>query len=110
MGLNFKQTINAGFAIEPGTKTSKLRLLIDYRDIQSRVERNPRKKLHTGAELVVAGAVGLTGGLNQGYPTGGFFVDLYLLRLDLGFYTEEMGSTVGSRPDTRYVMRLKAGF
>jgi hypothetical protein len=110
LDLNYKQTINAGFAIEPGTKTSKLRLLVDYRDIQSRVETNPRKKIHTGAELMVAGAIGITGGLNQGYPTGGFFVDLYLMRLDLGFYTEEIGRAVGSRPDTRYVMRLKAGF
>lgn len=110
LDLKFKQTINAGFAIESGTKTSKLRLLVDYRDIQSRVETNPRKKIHTGAELVVAGAIGMTGGLNQGYPTGGFFVDMYLMRLDLGFYTEEIGSTAGSRPDTRYVMRLKAGF
>jgi hypothetical protein len=54
--------------------------------------------------------VGMTGGLNQGYPTAGVYLDLYVLRIDLGFYSEEMGDRVGTRPDTRYFLRLKAGF
>jgi hypothetical protein len=108
--LDLKQTVNIGIAIEPGTRTSKLRLLVDYRDIASRVEKNPRKKLHMGAELTVANAIGITGGVNQGYPTAGFYLDLYLVRVDFALYTEETEATVGARPDSRYVMRIKTGF
>jgi hypothetical protein len=108
--LDVKQTVNVGVSIEPGTKFSKLRLLADVRDVLGRVETNDRKKLHLGAELTVLNAVGVTGGLNQGYPTGGVYFDLYVLRLDLGMYTEEMGDRVGTRPDTRFFFRLKAGF
>jgi len=110
LDLDVKQTINAGVAIEPGTKFSKLRLLADYRDIQGAVITNPRKRVHVGAELSVLDAVGITGGLHQGYATGGFYISLYVLRLDAGFYTEEVGERVGTRPDTRYFVRLKAGF
>jgi hypothetical protein len=110
MDLDVKQTINAGFAVEPGTKTSRLRLLFDYRDIAGAVTTNERKKVHAGAELAVRDVIGITGGINQGYATGGFYIDLYVLRLDLGMYTQEVGERVGTRPDTRYFVRLKAGF
>lgn len=109
LDLDLKQTVNAGLAIEPGTKTSRLRLLLDYRDILGRVERNWRKQLHMGAELTVANMLGISGGLNQGYPTAGVYCDLYLVRIDLGIYTEETGTKAGTRPDTRYLFRLKAG-
>lgn len=110
LDLDVKQTINAGVSIEPGTKFSKLKLLADYRDIASRTITNPRKKVHLGGELSVLDMIGMTGGLNQGYPTAGLYLDVYLLRIDLGFYTEEVGERVGTRPDTRYFLRLKLGF
>lgn len=110
LDLDVKQTINVGVSVEPGTKFSKLRLLADVRDVGGRVIKNDRKKLHFGGELTVLDIVGVTGGINQGYPTAGFYFDLYFLRVDLGFYTEEMGDRVGTRPDTRYFLRVKAGF
>lgn len=110
LDLDVKQTVNLGFSVEPGTKYSKLRLLADYRDALGRTIENPRKKLHLGAELTVLNMIGMTGGLNQGYPTAGLYLDLYVLRFDFGFYSEELGDRVGTRPDTRYFMRIKAGF
>jgi hypothetical protein len=108
--LDLKQTINAGVAIEPGTKYSKLRFLLDYRDIASHTESNWRKKLYLGSEISVRDFVGVTGGLHQGYPSFGFYTDLYFLRLDVGMYTEEVGERAGTRPDSRYFARIKAGF
>lgn len=110
LDLDIKQTVNAGVSIEPGTKFSKLRLLADYRDIFGRTIDNPRKRLHLGGELSVLNMVGMTAGLNQGYPTAGLYCDIYFVRLDAGFYTEEMGTRVGTRGDTRYFVRLKVGF
>lgn len=110
LDLDVKQTLNLGVALEPGTKWSKLRLLADYRDALGAVESNPRKRIHLGGELTVRDFIGFTLGLNQGYPGGGVYMDLYVVRLDFGVYTEEIGERVGSRPDTRYVMRIKAGF
>ena len=110
LDLDLKQTINIGFAIEPSTLTSKLKLLADYRDVAGKAIRNPYKRVHLGAELTVFDMIGATGGLHHGYGSGGFFIDIYLVRLDLGFYTEEVGSRMGTRPDTRYFFGLEVGF
>lgn len=108
--INLKQSMNLGFAYEPGTRFSKFRLLVDYRDVLSKVETNTLKKIHLGSELGVLKFLGVTGGLNQGYPTIGFYVNTYILRFDMGAYAEEMGDRVGTRPDVRYFFRLAAGF
>jgi hypothetical protein len=110
LDLDLKQQINIGGSIEPGTKFSKLKLLMDYRDIAGTVIKNPYKRFHMGGELSVLNMIGIMGGINQGYPTAGLYFDFYILRLDLGYYTQEMGKRIGTRPDTRYFVRLEAGF
>ena len=110
LDLDLKQTVNFGISVEPGTATSKLRLLADYRDALGTVQENALLRTHLGAELTVLDAIGITGGLSQGYPTAGFYVDLYFLRIDLGMYTEELSDYAGRRPDTRFVGRLRIGF
>lgn len=108
--ITLKQTVNLGLSFEPGTRFSKFRLFMDYRDVLSAVETNTLKKIHLGSELNVLRFLGVTGGLNQGYPTVGFYVNTYVLRFDMGAYAEEMGDRVGTRPDVRYFFRLAAGF
>lgn len=110
LDLDLKQTINLGFAISPGTKYSKFRLLADYRDAAGREISNPRRRIHLGGELNVLEMVGVTGGFNQGSATAGIYLDVYFLRFDLGMYTEEIDDRVGVRSDTRYFFRLKVGF
>jgi hypothetical protein len=104
-----KQTVNAGIAIEPGTRMSRFRILMDYRDLANANEMSTYKRFHLGGELTVKDAVGFCGGINQGYPTFGFYIDIRLLRIDLGIYTEELGETAGRRPDTRYFVKLVVG-
>jgi hypothetical protein len=106
---DLKQTINIGLSVEPGTKVSRIGLFADYRDVAGKVEENPLKRTHLGAELKIREFLGFSGGLNQGYPCFGIFLNLYLLRLDLGGYTEEMGEKIGDRPDPRGYFRLAAG-
>ncbi|MEN9834618.1 MAG: hypothetical protein RL011_811 [Pseudomonadota bacterium] len=108
--LNLLQTINLGLSLEPGTLQSKIKLLFDYKDITGRHHKNPYERTHLGAEISVWNRIGVTGGLSQGYPTFGFYTDIYILRLDVGTYAEETSDYLGLRPDRRYFFRLIAGF
>lgn len=107
---NLKQTVNLGFSVQPGSSLSRLKLLLDLRDITSRLETNTFKKLYMGAELSIKDMLGISTGLHQGYPSAGFYLDGILARLDVGAYTEETGAHVGRRPDPRYYARLALGF
>ena len=103
------QTLNAGVALTFGTKLSSFKLLADYRDITGAHEDSVFKRTHFGVELNVRNFVGIMGGLNQGYPTGGVFFNTYLLRVDGGFYAEEAGERAGDYPDERYFARITVG-
>jgi hypothetical protein len=105
-----KQLVNLGFAIQPGTKSSRFKILAEYWDATNALDSNALKKTHLGAELSVRDVVGFTGGMAQGWTSGGMYIDLYLLRLDGGIYIQEMSDRVGVRPDKRIFMRLTAGF
>lgn len=107
---NIKQTINLGLGIEVKAVYSGFRFLVDYRDIASRVETNTFKKVHLGGELTIRDYIGFTGGLNQGYASGGVYLDVRFIRFDFGAYTEEIGDYAGARPDNRLFFRLLAGF
>lgn len=107
---DMEQQVNIGFAVQPGTKLSHFKLLADYWDVLGKVEPNWRKRTHFGGELSLLGFVGMTGGLSEGYASAGFYVDVRVLRLDVGGYTAEVGDRVGTRPDRRYFFRLAAGF
>ncbi len=109
-GKRLPQIINIGSAYEMGTKMSVLMIQTDFRDVNGSLEKDTFKRLHVGTELQFAKVFGLLGGLNQGYPSFGLFLNLYVMRFDIGTYTEEVGSAAGVRPDQRIFFRLKAGF
>jgi hypothetical protein len=104
------QIVTAGAAYDMSTKMSSLVIQADFRDVGGAVEKDAFKRLHIGSELQFARMFGFMGGLNQGYPTMGLFLNLYVVRFDIGAYTEEIGGTAGVRPDQRLYFRLKAGF
>ena len=106
---DIKQTVNTGIAIETGAQSSKFKILLDARDLLSATGQDPSKRLHVGTELSLKGFIVFTGGMNQGYPTFGTFMDIRFLRIDMGIYGEEIGEQAGSRPDTRYYFKLHLG-
>ena len=110
LDLGLRQTVNAGVSIEPGTKYSRIKFLLDYYDLVGKTYTDPRAQTHIGLELGVLDAFGMTAGLNKGYPTAGLYADVYFLRLDFGMYGEEVGERIGTRPDQRYFFRLRMGF
>lgn len=103
------QIVNLGSSATFKSHASYMKFLLDIRDITSKVEPDFFRKTHIGAELNFANFFGFTGGVHQGYPSFGVFLNLYLFRFDLGSYTSEIGSTPGIRPDNRYFLSIKSG-
>lgn len=104
------QTVNVGFMVEKVARLSSFKFLTDIRDLLNNTDSTIYKRLHMGSEISIDGYLGITVGLNQGYPTFGTYFDIRLLRIDAGVYTEEIGDTVGERGDKRYFLRLLTGF
>lgn len=107
--LDIPQTFNFGFGVDFTNKTNHFRLLIDWVDATRQTQRADRERLNAGLELWTSGTLGFQGGLNDGYPTAGVFLDLALLRLDAAMYAAEMGARAGDRKDERYVARVTLG-
>jgi hypothetical protein len=107
---SLKQLVNLGVAIQPGTKTSRFRLLAEYWDATNALEETKFKKMHLGGELTIRDMVGFTAGMASGWTSAGMYIDLYVLRLDGGVYIQEMDSRAGIRPDKRLFARLTVGF
>ncbi len=107
---NLKQRIDVGYASTTSSKAATARLLVDYVDATGAYTTNFYKKLHVGGEIALGKRLGFSAGLNQGGPCAGVFVDAWLARIDVGFYTEELGEKVGLRSDMRYFLRMKTGF
>ena len=105
-----KQVVNIGFGWNLGTKFSKVRLLLDVQDTSSALETNIYKKIHLGADIAFKKFMGLAFGFNQGYVCFGYYFNAYIFRIDLGSYAEEISKWSGTRPDSRYFMRIAAGF
>lgn len=104
------QMVNFGYMLEKTARLSKFKFLFDYYDLLNNTGQSTYKKIHMGGELSLNGYLGLTTGLNQGYPTVGTYLDIRLLRIDAGMYSEELGDQPGERGDRRYYFRLLTGF
>lgn len=101
-----KQTLNLGLSYKVKSNLSQFNFLFDIRDLGSNIESNILKKINLGSEISIGSFAGLSAGLQQGYPSFGLWMDLYLFRTDLAMYTQEMGSYAGARPDSRYVLQM----
>ncbi len=100
--------IGAGFDIDL-LKVLRMQLLADFTfepaslDTLFNGEREETvwKNIHVGTELDLLDTVQVRAGLNQGYLTGGIgfsflrFFNLFDMRLDMTYYSWEMGSYAG---------------
>jgi hypothetical protein len=58
------------------------------------------QKIHLGTEISLP-LIDLRAGINEGYLTYGAGVNLYFLKIDAAYYTEERGTYPGQTPDNR---------
>ena len=70
---------------------------VEYREI-STIGMQLGEKLHAGCELSLP-LIDLRAGMSQGYMTYGLGIDLWLFRMDVAQYTEEMGYYPGQTPE-----------
>ena len=106
---NQKQAVNLGGAFSP-FDSPWIRAYGDFDDLLGRVDNDVIKRTHFGASLKLGPVLGLSGGLNQGYPAAGAYADTRLFRVDAGAYSEEVGEWAGRRQDSRVYARLTVGF
>jgi len=104
-----KQKYHFGLGVSPKiTSLSKLNINFEIRDALRRTD-NIYRHLHFGTELVLPRLLKFRFGLNQGYLTYGFTIDLKYSRLDFASYGQEMGAYAGQKEDTRYMVMFVMG-
>jgi hypothetical protein len=106
------QQLNAGIALKPPFPLGQLVLAADVVDVgrETGSDDDLYKRVHMGAEYTPFGMLSLRAGLNQGYPTFGATLDLWLLKIAGAYYVEEIGAFAGQRDDQRVVVQASMGF
>ncbi|MFH1957860.1 MAG: conjugal transfer protein TraF [bacterium] len=100
--------MNAGFSYRP----FKLLLLsADINDIlhsKDNVVWSTRifPKIHAGCEVNLLSILRLRAGINQGYPTYGFDINLFLFHLEYARWADELGIYAGDIPDWKHKVAL----
>jgi hypothetical protein len=102
-------TVDIGFAFLPKNQKTQGALSIEYKDLFNKNKENTYKHIHAGIQLSYLDAIGAMIGLSQGYPTYGGFMNLWLLRLEGGSYSEELGLLPGQRESYRVFARVSLG-
>lgn len=113
-GGKIPQTVNVGASINAKVPIlTELLIAADYEDVGKAYEQDKSnwKRIHLGAEAAfLKRHLLLRGGLNQGYPTYGAELDLWILKAGYTFYSEEMGAYAGQDKDDRHLVQVSLGW
>jgi hypothetical protein len=106
------QRVSVGSMYRKAWNPWHLDAFADIQDIGNAGALNPMRLLHLGSELGRTlwsrdHDLGLLLGLNEGYFTGGAFLDFWLARLDIVNYAVELGEYPGQRMDRRWGTNLR---
>ena len=69
-------------------------------------EQSAWTRLNLGAEVVLLSSIALRTGLQGGYFTAGFGLDLFVVELNAALYAKELGSNAGDQPQMGGAMEL----
>ena len=101
-----------GATIKPLTGTpernEKLVLAADY--WENGDDKTALTKLRLGMQVQIAKGLHFLCGLRGGYPTAGFALSWYDLRLQAATYGEELGQRPGEKEDRRYAASINLEF
>ncbi len=87
---------------------SRMHLVADYRDLLNRQNLPAPMHVHLGAEFDLT-LLRLRAGAYQGYPTFGFGINLWLIKIDAVYYTRELGQRLGHRPENALTIEIQVG-
>jgi hypothetical protein len=83
-----------------------------YADIEDLFNMNGEQfinKIHLGAEYRIP-VLSFQAGFNRGYPTIGFGVDVWVLRFNYAYFTEELTGTPGQQPQYYHLLGIEIGW
>lgn len=102
----------AGIALKKDMGSFTILGAFDYKDFTESIEADDDlgKRIHMGAELKFKNLFAIRGGFNQGYPTFGASLDLWVLKFDAAMYSEEVGEYAGQKEDKRYMGQITIGW
>ena len=105
-------SLNLSFAISPNWKFISSNIVIDFNDIlfTNGNDQSFGKRVNIGAEIGFWNRLFLRTGFHQGYWTAGAGFDIWLLRFNYAYYTEELGAYAGQIPDERHVFEIVLGW
>ncbi|WP_130606573.1 hypothetical protein [Fluviispira sanaruensis] len=86
------QTYNAGVGLTLHDETNALHCALDFRDISDVYKEDLPKKVYMGCKLLITRIFGLGFGYLQGWPSYGFVLNLFLMRIEAGTYTKDAGN------------------
>jgi hypothetical protein len=102
----WKQTFGVGVGLTLHTADSALHCAVDLRDVLVAYGEHWTRRAFTGCRALMARWFGVAAGVHHGYPSFGGILNLYIMRLEAGTYSREMGTQVGSNPRRVYFLAL----
>lgn len=102
-----KMTIDGGFSHTTYFgQAMDLKITADYRDTLNQTETNAMRRIFAGAELVLGHAISIRGGYGQGYPSAGLGFRVKKTKIDLSWYSQEMGDRLRDDRDQRVGLHI----
>lgn len=101
-------TINVGASVQPKLGPITVTLAADMVDVTHNAtdDTDGPRRLNLGAEARLLKFLSARVGSHGGYFTAGATLDVWVVKLDLATYGEELGAFGGQRKDRRYVARI----
>ena len=105
-------TLNLSFAISPNWEFISSNIVIDFNDLifMNGTDDSFGKRVNIGAEIGFWNRIFLRTGLHQGYWTAGAGINIWALRINYAYYTEELGAYAGQYSDQRHVIEVVIGW
>lgn len=105
-------TLNLSLAISPNWEFISSNIVIDFNDLifMNGTDDSFGKRVNIGAEVGFWNRIFVRAGLHQGYWTAGAGVNIWALRINYAYYTEEMGAYSGQYADHRHVIEIVLGW
>jgi len=100
--------LNLGFSVRPSIGALDFTVAVDFVDLGNNLtdDSDKRKRLNYGAEVALWEFLAVRAGIHQSYFTAGATLDLWVVKLDVATYGEELAAYGGQREDRRIIARL----
>jgi hypothetical protein len=97
--------VNVGASVSPKVG---LTVAADWVDVTNQLATDSdfKKRTNFGAEARVWKVLAVRAGYHQGYYTAGATLDVWVIKVDVATYGEELGAYGGQREDRRYIARI----